>query len=117
MYRATPLTEKTALKELGERIRAHRIALNLSREAFAEKAGIGKNTLVRLEMGQSVSLSHLVKVLLQFGFAEALVDIVPDYSRSPMMLLRESQKLPQRQRAGRKKKNADTAPWVWKEDE
>ena len=58
MYRATPLTEKTALKELGERIRAHRIALNLSREAFAEKAGIGKNTLVRLEMGQSVSLSH-----------------------------------------------------------
>ena len=87
MYRATPLTEKTALKELGERIRAHRIALNLSREAFAEKAGIGKNTLVRLEMGQSVSLSHLVKVLLQFGFAEALVDIVPDYSRSPMMLL------------------------------
>jgi transcriptional regulator with XRE-family HTH domain len=117
MYRATPLTEKTALKELGERIRAHRIALNLSREAFAEKAGIGKNTLVRLEMGQSVSLSHLVKVLLQFGFAEALVDIVPDYSRSPMMLLRESQKLPQRQRAGRKKKDADTAPWVWKEDE
>ncbi len=117
MYRATPLTEKTALKELGERIRAHRIALNLSREAFAEKAGIGKNTLVRLEMGQSVSLSHLVKVLLQFGFAEALVDIVPDYSRSPMTLLRESQKLPQRQRAGRKKKDADTAPWVWKEDE
>ena len=115
MYRATPLTEQTALKELGERIRAHRIALDLSREALAEKAGIGKNTLVRLEMGQS--LSHLVKVLLQFGFAEALVDIIPDYSRSPMMLLRESQKLPQRKRAGRKKKDADTAPWVWKEDE
>ena len=116
MYRATPLTEQTALKELGERIRAHRIALDLSREALAEKAGIGKNTLVRLEMGQSVSLSHLVKVLLQFGFVESLVNIVPDYSRSPMMLLRESQKLPQRKRAGRKKKAAANASWVWGED-
>ena len=44
MYRATPLTEQTALKELGERIRAHRIALDLSRETLAEKAGVGKNT-------------------------------------------------------------------------
>lgn len=117
MYRATPLTENATLKELGERIRAHRITMDLSREALAEKAGIGKNTLVRLEMGKSVSLSHLVKVLMQFGFAEALVNIVPDYSRSPMMLLRESQKLPQRKRAGRKKKAAPNAPWVWKEDE
>lgn len=116
MYRATPLTEKNALKELGERIRAHRIALDLSREALAEKAGIGKNTLVRLEMGQSVSLSHLVKVLLQFGFAESLVNTVPDYSLSPMALLRESQKLPQRKRAGRKKKADSNSPWVWGED-
>lgn len=116
MYRATPLTEQTALKELGERIRAHRIALDLSREALAEKAGVSKNTLVRLEMGQSISLSHLVKVLLQFGFAESLVDTVPDYSRSPMMLLRESQKLPQRKRASRKKKADTNAPWVWGED-
>ena len=116
MYRATPLTEKATLKELGERIRAHRIALDLSRETLAEKAGIGKNTLVRLENGQSVGLSHLVKVLLEFGKAESLVEILPDYSQSPMMLLRESQKLPQRKRAGRKKNTVSTQ-WVWKEDE
>lgn len=116
MYNASPLTEKSVLEELGNRIQAHRIAQNISREDFAAQAGIGKNTLVRLEMGQSVSLSHFVKILLQFGFAESLIGLLPNYSQSPMMLLRNSQKSVQRKRAGRKKKESEGPLWNWGED-
>lgn len=117
MYKTSPLTEKSVLEEIGNRVRAHRIALNLSRDVFAAQAGVGKNTLVRLETGLSVNLSHLIKVLLQFGFAESLINIFPDYNQSPMMLLRESQEFPKRKRASRKKKSSANTPWVWKEDE
>lgn len=117
MYKTSSLTEKSVLEEIGNRVRAHRIALNLSRDVFAAQAGVGKNTLVRLETGLSVNLSHFIKVLFQFGFAESLINIFPDYNQSPMMLLRESQEFPKRKRASRQKKSSVDTPWVWKEDE
>lgn len=117
MYKTSPLTEKSVLEEIGNRVRAHRIALNLSRDVFAAQAGVGKNTLVRLETGLSVNLSHFIKVLFQFGLAEPLINIFPDYNQSPMMLLRESQEFPKRKRASRQKKSSVDTPWVWKEDE
>lgn len=117
MYKTSPLTEKSVLEEIGNRVRAHRIALNLSRDVFAAQAGVGKNTLVRLETGLSVNLSHFIKVLFQFGLVESLINIFPDYNQSPMMLLRESQEFPKRKRASRQKKSSVDTPWVWKEDE
>jgi transcriptional regulator with XRE-family HTH domain len=117
MYKTSPLTEKSVLEEIGNRVRAHRIALNLSRDVFAAQAGVSKNTLVRLETGLSVNLSHFIKVLFQFGLAESLINIFPDYNQSPMMLLRESQEFPKRKRASRQKKSSANTPWVWKEDE
>lgn len=117
MYKTSPLTEKSVLEEIGNRVRAHRIALNLSRDVFAAQAGVSKNTLVRLETGLSVNLSHFIKVLFQFGLAESLINIFPDYNQSPMMLLRESQEFPKRKRASRPKKSSVDTPWVWKEDE
>jgi transcriptional regulator with XRE-family HTH domain len=69
---------------LGERVRQIRHAQGISQERFAEKAGVGRITIQRLEAGaqRNVSLVNTARIARAFGLTidELLkgVDVEPE---------------------------------------
>ena len=91
------LTDDAVLTELGTRLARRRIDLQLTQEALAEQAGIGKRTLERIEAGKAAQLTTLVRVLRQLDAMSGLENLVPEAGPRPMDLLKRKNK--QRQRA------------------
>lgn len=125
------LTDDAVLTELGTRLARRRIDLQLTQEALAEQAGIGKRTLERMEAGKAAQLTTLVRVLRVLDAMSGLENLVPEAGPRPMDLLKRKNK--QRQRAssprgyreghregllaGSGEKNvAEREPWRWGED-
>lgn len=65
---------------LGERLKAQRLALNLTQATLAEKAGIGVSTVARIESGQGGTLDNVIRLAIALGminhFAQ-LFEITP----------------------------------------
>lgn len=71
--------QKRILATLGENIRLARLRRDLSAEQVAERAGIGRATLTRLEKGSDgVSINIYIKVLSVLGLAEDLLKVAED---------------------------------------
>lgn len=106
------LTDDTVLVELGRRIAARRIELQLTQAMVAEQAGIAKRTLERMEAGHSSQLSSLVRVLRVLEALPGLEALIPEAGPRPMDLLKRAGKV--RQRASRKADdNSPDEPWSW----
>lgn len=121
------LTDDVVLTELGARLARRRIDLQLTQEAVAEQAGIGKRTLERMEAGKAAQLTTLVRVLRVLDAMSGLESLVPEVGLRPMDLLQRKSK--QRQRAysprGYREGNregkvkgtvAEGKPWQWGKD-
>ena len=78
------LTDDAIALELGSRLERVRLARNLSQEELAEEAGIGRATLQRLERGDAVQLSSLIKLLRALGLLDGLEAVAPAEVRSPI---------------------------------
>ncbi len=85
------------MQEIGERIRRVRLQRNESIEALAHEAGVGVNTLRRLEAGQNVGTVYFVRVLRAVGKLSALDAFLPEPEVSPIQI--SKLKGEQRQRA------------------
>lgn len=127
------LSDDAILGELGQRLSRYRIDANLTQQALAEKAGISKSTLERIEAGAPSQLPNLIRVLRALEMLSLLDVALPPLTQRPMALLRNQRKLPQRVRsrklsapgqsgqAGKAQKsargsaddNTSPAPWVW----
>ncbi|MFV8816770.1 helix-turn-helix domain-containing protein [Haliea sp. E17] len=106
------LTDDVILGEIGERLAARRIDLQLTQAAVAEQAGIAKRTLERIEAGHSSQLSSLVRVLRVLDAMAGLETLVPEAGPRPMDLLQRKGK--RRQRASGKRAGKTPAPaWNW----
>lgn len=106
------LTDDAVLAELGARIAARRLDLQLTQAAVAEQAGIAKRTLERIEAGQTSQLTTLVRVLRVLDVASGLDGLLPEPGRSPMDLLKRKGKVRQRA-SGRRSAKATGKPWQW----
>lgn len=73
---------------LGKRIRARRLLANVSQAALADKAGISRRALVRLESGQGSTVHTLISTLKALGLEEQLTFLVPVPTVSPMAMLK-----------------------------
>lgn len=102
------------LEALGERLRRTRLARNLSQAALAEEAGVGRETVVRIEGGQSASLISLIRLLRTLGLLEGLNELVPELGPSPIDQLRRQRRRRQRAGSSRSQSSEDaTRPWRW----
>lgn len=109
------MSDSAILKEIGGRLAAQRLGMNLKQEEVAREAGVGLRTLQRLESGEAASrLSSLVRVLHVLGLAGNLDALVPEQAISPMILLDYEKRLPKRASKKRTPK-AKTGEWSWKE--
>ncbi len=62
------------LNELGENIRLARLRRDLSSEQIAERAGIARNTLIKIERGdKGVAMGMYLRVLVALGLQDDLL--------------------------------------------
>lgn len=122
------LSDDAIQAELGHRLSQYRIDARLTQQALAEKAGISKSTLERIEAGAPAQLPNLIRVLRALDMLSALDVALPPPALRPMALLRNQRKLPQRVRSRQTRppavgatkpettaaeNEATATPWVW----
>jgi hypothetical protein len=100
-----PLPVKRALEKLGADISDARRRRRIPMALMAERAGIGRMTLVRIEQGDpAVSLGGYARVLFVLGLTSRLNELA-DASHDTTGLALEEQHLPRRIRLSSKPKS------------
>lgn len=67
------------LETVGEQIKLARLRRKFSGEMVAERAGIGRNTLISIEQGKpSVSIGHYLNVLKVLGLEHDFLTLAKD---------------------------------------
>lgn len=107
--------DEALLLELGSRLTAARLAQNLTQAALAERAGVAKRTVERLESGAvATQLSGFLRVCRTLGLIEGLEILVPEQPMSPIAQLKLQGR--KRQRASKAKATkARNKRWTWGE--
>ncbi|MDP0587788.1 MAG: helix-turn-helix transcriptional regulator [Candidatus Endonucleobacter bathymodioli] len=105
-------SDEAILKEMGNRITQLRLNMNKSQLLLAQEAGISHRTLIRIEHGQSVQASSLIRILRTLQLIGNLDCLIPETIVSPVQQLKMQGK--QRKRASSraikpKKENV----WSW----
>ena len=100
----TPLPVKRELKKLGQDLRDARRRRRIPMKLAAERAGISRTTLGKIELGdEGVSLGAYARVLYILGMMERFADLA-DPKFDPLGLNLESERLPKRIRFSHKEK-------------
>lgn len=109
------LSDENILKHIGESIRAARVASNFTLEELSKKSEINVTTLSKIENGKTnTTILVLFRIFKSLGREKEIENLFPAPSASPIFLsklAKKTQKLPQRVRKGKQKKNE----WKWKE--
>ena len=96
--RPSPLQVKRALGTVGSSLEAWRKLRGLTQAQLASRAGLNRDTIVRLEKGEGgVSLENLLLVLRALGLQDVLPQALDPYE-SDIGRLRADEQLPQRVR-------------------
>lgn len=106
------LNETSILKEIGQRIKEHRISLNITQADLADKCGISSSTEVRIENGVDSKFSNYIKILSALNMIDNLDILIPEVQPDFKSIFEEKQK---RQRATPSHDMKNTK-WVWEED-
>jgi transcriptional regulator with XRE-family HTH domain len=75
------------LAQIGERLRAARLAQGYTQRTLADKAGISPRALRDLEAGRGAQLTTLVRTLKALGAESQLDHLLAEATVSPMALL------------------------------
>lgn len=112
----TQTTPEAIITELGVRIAHRRIELGMTQAQVAERAGVGKRTIERIEAGEDTQLTTLIRLLRILDLTDQLDQLIPETTVSPMEMLKQQQQTP-RQRATPKQKAKPKKPWKWGDEE
>ena len=96
------------IEELGRKIKAYRIAKELSQQDICDMTGVSKRSISRLEQGETVQVDNLFKVLLALGLGNNIEMLVPDQTLRPSYYLKKADEQPKRVR---KKTVKNTFKW------
>ena len=108
-------TDAAILHELGARVSGVRLERNLTQAELAEKAGLSKRTIERLEAGDSVQLLSLIRLFRALDLLPRLEALIPEPVPSPIAQWRL--RGTNRQRASAKKpQSGPSRKWEWRDD-
>ena len=86
------------IKDLGRKIKLYRISLGMSQQELADKTGISKRSISRMEQGDSVQMNSLFTILIALDLGDNIELLVPDESKRPSYYLEKPQNTPKRVR-------------------
>ncbi|MCR4929469.1 MAG: helix-turn-helix domain-containing protein [Lachnospiraceae bacterium] len=92
------------INELGNRIKLYRIMMEMSQQDLADKTGVSKRSISRLEQGESVQTDSLFKILIALELGDNIEMLVPDQTKRPSFYLGQSLNTPQRVSKRKEKK-------------
>ena len=100
-------TPEEILAALGERLRRHRLNLNLDQKQTAERAGVSVRALRSLEAGKGSQLATFIRILKSLDALGRLDALAPVPTVSPMAILERGH---EPQRASRPRRRPGGAP-------
>ncbi len=106
--------DREILTALGERLRAARLRRNLTQRQLAERAGVGRMTVQRIEEGESGSLTSLVRILRALGELGELERLLPAAGPTPLEEARAQRRPRRRARASGKPATGKPRPGAWR---
>ena len=109
------MTDEAVLAELGDRFSRLRLQRNLTQAQLAREAGVSKRTLIRLESGESIQVTNLIRVVRALGLLGNLDAFVPPPLSSPIAQLRSRKKERRRASPG-VTKSGPPPQWIWGDD-
>lgn len=110
-------TDETILSELGRRLARTRLERNLSQEQLAKEAGVSKKTVERLESGEAVKSTSLIRVLRAVGLLDALDRLIPEPLPSPIERVRlQGQRRKRASLPRRADSSLEPEPWRWADE-
>jgi len=110
-------TDSTVLEELGSDLRRERLSRNLSQAELAREAGVTRDTVRRMEAGESVSTQTLVRLLRALGQLERIGALLPERGPGPLEQLDRGPAGRQRARPAAREE-PPSSEWTWgSEDE
>jgi transcriptional regulator with XRE-family HTH domain len=96
----TPAPVAGGQRRMGEELQIWRKLRQLTVAQVADRAGISRYTVMRLENGQGASMENLLRVARALGVLDLLVDALDPYA-TDLGRLRAQESLPRRVRASR----------------
>ena len=95
---STPLPVRRALRELADDVAAWRKLRGLTQAQLADRSGVSRDTIARLEGGDGgVSIENLLRALRALGILDDLPRALDPYE-TDLGRLRSEERLPQRVR-------------------
>lgn len=111
------LSDAALMREIGERVAAHRLGRNMTQAELASKAGVGVSTLKRLEGGtKSSQLTNFLRVCRALGLTENWDAFIPEVPPSPMAQLKRQGRQRQRASGSRVEESSVPGKWTWGEE-
>jgi transcriptional regulator with XRE-family HTH domain len=93
----TPAAVSRSLRRMAEDLSTWRKIRQLTVEEVADRAGVGRSTVLRLESGQGASLENVLRVARALGIMDSLVAALDPYA-TEVGRLRADETLPERVR-------------------
>ena len=104
----TPIAVANGQRRIGEDLATWRRLRRLTAAQVADRAGISRYTVMRLENGEGATMENLLRVARALGVLDQLVEAVDPY-RTDVGRLRSQEALPQRVRPPRPGSTARSA--------
>lgn len=93
----TPAAVSRTLRKLGADLSTWRKLRHLTAAEVADRAGVGVNTVLRLENGKGATLENVLRVARALGVLDVLTDALDPYA-TELGRLRADEALPERVR-------------------
>ncbi len=74
------------MAEIGSRLKEYRIRKELQQKELASMAGVGLDTVVRMERGSSITMEKLIRILRALDMLENWEDFIPKPPVSPILM-------------------------------
>lgn len=102
-------TNDTIIKEIGKRLKARRIALDITQKELAIESGVSQRTISGFENGENISLDNLLSVLRVLRLLQEINLLFPERKVDPFDVLNLGHS---KKRASSKNTRIDSS-WEW----
>lgn len=102
------------IQELGKRIQAFRINMNLTQDDVARLSGVALSTIIRIEKGESSKFDNILNILRVLKLIPNIDLLVPEQEIKPTEII---DSVKQRKRVRKNNSGKAEPGWIWGEDQ
>lgn len=100
-------------KDLGKRLSSYRLARNLRQQDVAERSGLSRGVVARIEAGEGGTIDSFLRIMQALDVEDRIELLLPDASLSP--LDPRSETGPRQRARGAGTDRPAEEPWSWGE--